>query len=283
MDILVRDAMVRDVAYVSLPGTRDKVLKVLNERHVSGVPVVKNSTVVGMVTRTDLLRNPEEDQIAMLMTRNPYVVHPEDRLVDAAKLFVERRVRRLPVVEDGRLVGIVSVADLVRVIATLDIDEPIDRYFERNVVAVWSEMPLPVVGAIMEYAGVQACPVIDTDLQLVGIVTDRDLIAKSVVEESLEKADADTAPEMDEWSWESQKEAVSRYYQVSKIRLKNVKVREAMVQAITALRSSRVSECARTMSQKRIDQMPVVNAHRKLIGMLNDHNLLLPFISAYQS
>lgn len=283
MDILVRDAMVRDVAYVSLPGTRDKVLKVLNERHVSGVPVVKNSTVVGMVTRTDLLRNPEEDQIAMLMTRNPYVVHPEDRLVDAAKLFVERRVRRLPVVEDGRLVGIVSVADLVRVIATLNIDEPIDRYFERNVVAVWSEMPLPVVGAIMEYAGVQACPVIDTDLQLVGIVTDRDLIAKSVVEESLEKADADTAPEMDEWSWESQKEAVSRYYQVSKIRLKNVKVREAMVQAITALRSSRVSECARTMSQKRIDQMPVVNAQRKLIGMLNDHNLLLPFISAYQS
>lgn len=282
MDILVRDAMVRDVAYVSLPGTRDKVLKVLNERHVSGVPVVKNCTVVGMVTRTDLLRNPEEDQIAMLMTRNPYVVHPEDRLVDAAKLFVEKRVRRLPVVEDERLVGIISVADLVRVIATLDIDESIDQYFERSVVVVWAEMPLPVVGAIMEYAGVQACPVIDTDLQLVGIITDRDLIAKSVVEESLEKADADTAPEMDEWSWEIQKEAISRYYQVSKITLKNVKVKEAMVQAITALRSSRVSECARTMSQKRIDQMPVVNAHRKLIGMLNDHNLLLPFISAYE-
>ncbi|WP_369425664.1 CBS domain-containing protein [Methanothrix sp.] len=281
MDILVRDAMVRDVAYVSLPGTRDKVLRVLNERHVSGVPVVKNCTVVGMVTRTDLLRNPEEDQIAMLMTRNPYVVRPEDRLVDAAKLFVEKHVRRLPVVEDGRLVGIISVADIVRVIATLSIDETIDRYFERNVVAVWSEMPLPVVGAIMEYAGVQACPVIDTDLQLVGIVTDRDLIAKSVVEESLERADADTAPEMDEWSWESQKEAISRYYQVSKIKLKNVKVREAMVQPIIALRSSRVSECARIMSQKRIDQMPVVNAHRKLIGMLNDHNLLVPFISAY--
>lgn len=281
MDILVRDAMVRDVAYVSLPGTRDKVLQVLNERHVSGVPVVKNCKVVGMVTRTDLLRNPEEDQIAMLMTRNPYVVRPEDRLVDAAKLFVEKRVRRLPVVEDGRLVGIISVADIVRVIATLNIDETIDKYFERNVVAVWSEMPLPVVGAIMEYAGVQACPVIDTDLQLVGIVTDRDLIAKSVVEESLERADADTAPEMDEWSWESQKEAISRYYQVSKIRLKDVRVREAMVQAITALRSSRVSECARIMSQKRIDQMPVVNAHRKLIGMLNDYNLLLPFISAY--
>ncbi len=273
--------MVRDVAYVSLPGTRDKVLRVLNERHVSGVPVVKNCTVVGMVTRTDLLRNPEEDQIAMLMTRNPYVVRPEDRLVDAAKLFVEKHVRRLPVVEDGRLVGIISVADIVRVIATLSIDETIDRYFERNVVAVWSEMPLPVVGAIMEYAGVQACPVIDTDLQLVGIVTDRDLIAKSVVEESLERADADTAPEMDEWSWESQKEAISRYYQVSKIKLKNVKVREAMVQPIIALRSSRVSECARIMSQKRIDQMPVVNAHRKLIGMLNDHNLLVPFISAY--
>ncbi len=273
--------MVRDVACVSLPGTRDKVLKVLNERHVSGVPVVKNGHVVGMVTRTDLLRNPEEDQIAMLMTRNPHVVKPDDPLVDAARILVEKRIRRLPVVEDGRLVGIVSVADIVRIVASLDLDRSIERYFERNFVAVWSEMPLPVVGAIMEYAGVQACPVIDTGLQLVGIVTDRDLIAKSVIEESLERADADTAPEMDEWSWESQKEAIARYYQVSRIKLKDVKVEEAMVHAITALRSSKVNECAAIMSRKRIDQMPVVNAHQKLIGLLNDYNLLVPFIEMY--
>jgi CBS domain-containing protein len=113
--------MVKDVAFVSIPGSRDQVLKTLKERHVSGVPVVKGGKLVGMVTRTDLLRNPEEDQTALLMTRDPLVVHPEDSVVEAARLLAENDIRRLPVVEDGSLVGIVSVADIIRVIADLEI------------------------------------------------------------------------------------------------------------------------------------------------------------------
>jgi len=66
----VRDIMVRDVAFVTIPGSRDDVLRTLQERKVSGVPVIKKGEVVGMITRTDLLKNREEDQTALLMTRN---------------------------------------------------------------------------------------------------------------------------------------------------------------------------------------------------------------------
>ncbi|HPR65760.1 MAG TPA: CBS domain-containing protein, partial [Methanothrix sp.] len=121
IDVLVKEVMVRDVAFVSIPGSRDQVLKTLKERHVSGVPAVKGGQLVGMVTRTDLLRNPEEDQTALLMTRDPLVVHPEDSVVEAARHLAENDIRRLPVVEDGALAGIVSVADIIRVIADLEI------------------------------------------------------------------------------------------------------------------------------------------------------------------
>jgi len=270
--------MVKDVAYVAVPGSRDEVLKVLKERWLSGVPVVKDGAVVGMITRADLLRNLEEDQIAMLMSRNPYVIKPENTLVDAAKALLEHGIRRLPVVDGDELVGIITVADIVRSIADMLIDVPIKGYYGGAVVVVWSEMPLPVVGAVMEYADVHACPVLDSDLNLVGIVADRDLIATTVIEDSVEKASEGTAPDEDEWTWESMRDTMSRYYEVRRMTLKNIPVKDAMVRAITAIPASRVSECATIMRREKIDQLPVVNARQKLMGILLDRDLLRAFI-----
>lgn len=270
--------MVKEVAFVSIPGSRDEVLKTLKERHVSGVPVVKGGELVGMVTRTDLLRNPEEDQTALLMTRDPLVVHPEDNVVEAARHLAENDIRRLPVVDDGSLVGIVSVADIIRVIADLEIKRPIERYFEKATVALWDEMPLPVAGAVMEYAKVQASPVIDSDLNLVGIISDRDLINASVIEDSLEMSDMSSASDEDEWTWESTRDTLNFYYGVSRIALRQIPVKQAMVPAVTAIKSSEVSECARVMMRRKIDQLPVVTAHQKLAGMLRDSDLLWALI-----
>jgi CBS domain-containing protein len=278
IDVRVKDVMVKDVAFVSIPSSRDQVLKTLKERHVSGVPVVKAGVLVGMVTRTDLLRNPEEDQTALLMTRDPLVVHPDDSVAEAARHLAENDIRRLPVVEDGALVGIISVADIIRVIADLEIKRPIERYFEKATVALWDEMPLPVAGAVMEYANVQASPVLDSDLKLVGIISDRDLINASVIEDSLEMSDMSSASDEDEWTWESTRDTLNFYYGVSRIALRQIPVKQAMVPAVTAIKSSEVSECARVMMRNEIDQLPVVTAHQKLAGMLKDSDLLWALI-----
>jgi len=276
--IPVREVMVNDVAYVTIPGSRDQVLKALKERHVSGVPVVKGGELVGMVTRSDLLRNPEEEQTALLMTRDPVVIRPDDSVIEAARLLAENDIRRLPVIENGALVGIVSVADIIRVIADLDIKRQIERYFETTTVAVWDEMPLPVAGAVMEYANVQASPVLDSDLKLVGIVSDRDLINASVIEDSVEMSDMSSASDEDEWTWESTRDTLNFYYGVSRIELRKIPVKQAMVPAVTAIKSSEVGECARVMRRGKIDQLPVVTAHQKLAGMLKDSDLLWALI-----
>ena len=274
MSFLVRDVMVRSVAYVAIPGNRDDVLKTLQDRKVSGLPVVKKGEVVGMITRTDLLRNREEDQTALLMTRDPVVISPEKSIVEASELLIKHGIRRLPVVEGKELVGILTVADIIRVAEDMKITESIESYLEKETVVLWSEMPLTIAGSIMEYAAVEACPVIDSDLKLVGIISDRDLIKASVIEESVEKTDMSADAGEDTWMWDRVMQTISKYYTVSRIRLRNIPVREAMVPPKTAFKKDEVSECAAVMRKNRIDQMPVVTSNQKLMGMLKDTDIL---------
>jgi CBS domain-containing protein len=276
--MLVKDFMVKDVGFVSIPGNRDEVLKTLLSRRVSGVPVVKKGNVIGMITRTDLLRNREEDQIALLMTRNPIVVYPESTILDAAKLLLRHKIRRLPVVEDGSLVGIITIADIVALVSDSGMDESIERFFEKKILVLWSEMPLPIAGAIMEYGEIEACPVLDSGLMLVGIISDRDLIKSSVIEDSVETTDMSSAAQDDNWMWESITQTMNKYYAISRIQLRNIRVSEAMVPVLTAFKKSKVGECAAIMRKNRIDQLPVVTSGQKLIGILRDRDIVKAFI-----
>jgi CBS domain-containing protein len=278
-NIFIEDIMVRDVASATLPGSRDEILKVLKNKHISGVPVIKDSKVVGIVTRTNLLQNPEEEQLALLMTRNPITISPGSALQTAARLLLEHRIRRLPVVDEGKLVGLVTVADVVATIADMNIDIPIKDYVEKDVVAIYNETPLPVVARIMELAGVKAVPVLDANLELVGIISDRDVISASIIEDSVEMSDMSAGLDDDAWTWESMRDTMSIYYSVSRIKVPNMIASDIMIsEPITATYIASVSDCARKMKRNRIDQIPIINSNRKLQGLLRDHDLLKPLV-----
>jgi CBS domain-containing protein len=269
--------MVRDVASAELPGSRDEVLEILKRKHISGVPIVKNGELVGIVTRTDLLKNPEEEQIAILMTRNPITISPDNSIVEAARIILENNIRRLPVVEDHSLAGLITIADLVGTIAKLNIKTPIGGYIVNNVVSVWSETPLSVVGEIMELADVKAVPILDTNLTLVGVASDKDLINASIIEDKTEMTDMSAGSDDDAWTWESLRDTMSLYYSVAKIQLPSFPVKNIIKltgEPETAVLSSQVSDSARKMRRNRIDQLPVINSKRKLLGLLRDKDLL---------
>lgn len=280
-NIFIEDIMVRDVACATLPGSRDEVLKILKNKHISGVPVLKDSKVVGIVTRTNLLQNPEEEQLALLMTRDPITISPGSDLQTAARLLLQHGIRRLPVVDDGKLVGLVTVADVVGTIADMNIDIPIKDYVEKEVVAIYSETPLPVVARIMELASVKAVPVLDAALELIGIISDRDVISASVIEDSVEMSDMSAGQDDDAWTWESMRDTMSIYYSVSRIKVPNLIGSDVMIrEPITATYIASVSDCARKMKRNRIDQIPIINSNRKLQGLLRDHDLLKPLIDS---
>jgi CBS domain-containing protein len=276
--MLVKNYMTSDVVHVEIPGNRDDVLKILKRTGISGVPVIKNKKIVGIITRKDLLRKPEETQLGLLMTSKPVVIEPDTDIREAARLLVTHKVRRLPVVEDGILVGLLSVADLIHALAQMKIKEEIKDTYTSQTFAVWEETPLPLVGRIMEISGVDAIPILNHDSILQGIITERDLIRNSSIEDSVGVSDFSNGTDDDEWTWESIRDTHTISFGISKVQLPNRPVKQAMIKNVISVpKNAEVSECALKMRRSRVDQMPVVNGDKRLVAMLYDRELIRAF------
>jgi CBS domain-containing protein len=276
--MIVKDYMTSDVVHVEIPGNRDDVLKILKRTGISGVPVIKNKKIVGIITRKDLLRTPEETQLGLLMTAKPISIESDMEIVEAARLLVTNHIRRLPVVEDNKLIGLLSVADVIHALAQIKCKEEIKDKYVSKTFALWEETPLPVVGRVMEISGVDAIPILNADNILQGIISERDLIRSSSIEDSVGVSDFSNGTDDDEWTWESIRDNHTISFGISKVQLPNRPVKLAMVKNVVAVpQNAEVSECALKMKRSRVDQLPVINGDKKLVGMLFDRDLIRAF------
>ncbi|MDD1718301.1 MAG: CBS domain-containing protein [Methanoregulaceae archaeon] len=273
--MVVADYMTQDVVSVEIPGNRDDVLKILKRTGISGVPVLKEKKLVGIITRKNLLRKSEETQLGLLMTPDPVTIAPDAPLSEAASLIIKNNIRRLPVVKDEELVGLISVADLIHAIAQLRIKDEIKERFTSQTFALWEETPLPLVGRIMEISGFEAIPILDGESKLQGIVSERDLIRNSLIEDMVEVSDFSNGTDDDEWTWESIRDMHTISYGISKIQLPPRPVKTAMIKNVVAVpQNAEVSECALKMRRSRVDQLPVINGDKRLVAMLFDRDLV---------
>jgi CBS domain-containing protein len=97
-----------------------ELLRVLEEHHIGGVPVVDGDILTGMVSERDVVRRLASVGAALLtatvgdlMTREVISCDPSDDLHRVATMMTEHRVRHMPVVSDGRLLGLVTIGDVV--------------------------------------------------------------------------------------------------------------------------------------------------------------------------
>ena len=271
----VEDVMTKEVVFVEVPGSRDTALKVMKDRGITSVPVVKDRKLIGMITRGDIFRNPEEDQIALLMTRNPVSVSPTATINETARMFFENSIRRMPVVDESTLVGFVTVTDIINAIGNMDIKVPIDDYIIREIVAVWEMTPVDVVGEIMKLANAEASPVLDSTNRVVGIVTENALLKASKIEDTIEKADLSAGSDEDAWTWEAVRDTMSLYYGISRVELPNVPVKDIMMGEYESLyHKTGISECARQMRRYDVELLPVITADEKLEGIIKDSDLI---------
>lgn len=267
--------MSSDVVTVEIPGNRDDVLKILKRTGISGVPVLKEGKLVGIITRRDLLSKSEETQLGLLMTSDPVTIAPDAPVSKAAELMLKHNIRRLPVVRDEELVGLISIADLIHAIAQLRIKNEIKDMYTSKTFALWEETPLPLVGRIMEIAGVEAIPILDADSKLQGIISERDLIRSSSIEDTVQVSDFSNGTDDDEWTWESIRDMHTISYGISKIQLPQRPVKTAMVKNVVAVpQNAEVSDCALKMRRARVDQLPVINGDKRLVAMLFDRHLI---------
>jgi CBS domain-containing protein len=119
----VRDAYTPDVVSIDPDATIEAALHVLIENDVSGAPVVdKHGRLCGIISQFQLLEiafDPEVRQglVRDVMTRKVITVKENTLLATVANVLMVRRIRRLPVVREGKVVGIISRGDLVKYFA----------------------------------------------------------------------------------------------------------------------------------------------------------------------
>lgn len=114
----VADIMTTDVKTASADDTFADVARLLHDSGISSVIVKDGDAPTGIVTERDLVNvvadglDPREVRVGDRMTRNLDTVEPRTDVTEAAEHMARLRIRHLPVVDGGRLVGIISIRDL---------------------------------------------------------------------------------------------------------------------------------------------------------------------------
>jgi CBS domain-containing protein len=115
----VRDAMTENPRSIAASASVVEAARLMREAHVGSLPITDDETLVGMITDRDITTrvvaeaaDPNTTSVEDVYSRDLISVEPDQDLEDALQLMARHQVRRLPVVENNRLVGIVAQADI---------------------------------------------------------------------------------------------------------------------------------------------------------------------------
>jgi CBS domain-containing protein len=275
----IKDIMSKEIHYVQVPGNRSGALELMRENNVSGLPVVKKGTkkLAGILTRTDLVENPDEEQIALIMTREMITVGPDDNIKDAAQKMVRNDIRRVPVVDGEELVGLVTASDIVnKALWKMDLTDPAENYILRNVPTTWERTPLNVAFAIMRYFNLKVLLALNNEGKPSGILTETDFLDESEVVSEQTVHNTSVGTEGDKWSWDSKNVlyVIKNHLQFSDKEVRDVATNDL---AIVTTKTP-VKDCANKMRQRNIEQLPVIDVEGDLVGLVRASDLIKSII-----
>jgi CBS domain-containing protein len=229
---------------------------------------------VGIVTRLELMRKPEEDQLAILMDRKPPVVAQNDEIERAVKILLEGGIRRLPVVDSKRrLKGMLTVHQFIRKVISVNYaDELITPFVVRKVTGIWENSPLKTAYTIMRLAATDVLPVISSGGDLVGIISVSDIMNLSEIVRERRATSVSAASEGTDWSWDA---TTVLYIATNELQLPDKSVSDVMVRGIvTTYEHATFGEVTKNMRRHDIDQLPVTSAKGELVGIIRDADML---------
>jgi len=278
--VKVKEVMTENPIVAELPGTRTEVLKKLVKNNITGMPVVKDDgTLAGFVTRQDIFSKPDEEQLALVIRRDCPTIGANANVKDAARMMVESNLSHLPVVEKNKLVGILTPTDLLIVVEKDNPQTTVEEIVRSPCIPIYSGAPLTVALATFRAAKVYALPVLDDDAKLVGIITDRDIFNQTIVDSSVAMSDLGISDDEDNWTWEGLRNVMKLWYEVSRVDLPKLTVKEIMVKnPMTVFRKTLVGDAARIMRKNDFGQLPVRDSKDNLVAMVYDIDVVSTLI-----
>ena len=253
----VADIMTAAPIVVEVPGSRSDAINIMVRNGLTGLPVIRASDgkLMGVVSRRDVFRKFDEDQLSLVMKKGCITVTPDTPIEEAAAIFSSKRIHRLPVVEDGKLVGIVTPTDMLRLVKEMRTDLLAEDIIRTTCVTAYEDEPLTYTIPAMRISDVPALPVLDSQGKLVGILTDRDLFSDQVKNTDDLKA--------------------LGIADVGNMAGDDRKVKDFMVRnPYTVFKKTNVSEVAKIMLTNDFGQIPVHGNKDELVGMVYDVDVL---------
>lgn len=118
---MVRDVMTKAVKTVRIDSTIREVVQKMNKFDIGSIVVVDDRRPVGIITERDILRriveqyiDPSIVKVNEIMSQPLMTVDPDASIEESARLMAKKQIKKLPVVENGRLVGIITSMDIMR-------------------------------------------------------------------------------------------------------------------------------------------------------------------------
>ncbi|MEY2191355.1 CBS domain-containing protein [Neobacillus sp. BF23-41] len=135
----IRDIMTEEVECCTLLDNVYEVSLKMKQLNVGAIPIIDQEKLVGMITDRDIVvrgvaeKHPGSTKVEDIMSNDLITVTPDSSSKDAAKLMAKHQIRRLPVVEEGKLIGIVSLGDFaIRELTDDQAKEALTEISEQN-------------------------------------------------------------------------------------------------------------------------------------------------------
>jgi len=117
----IEDIMVQKVITINPDATVREAARLMNRHEIGCLIAVKQGKVVGIMTERDLLkkvvensRNPEKTKVHEIMSKRLVVGTPRMEIPDAVRLMLQKKIKKLPIVVDGKVIGLVTLTDIAR-------------------------------------------------------------------------------------------------------------------------------------------------------------------------
>ncbi len=189
-----KDVMQYGVATIDKKTSVYQAIMLMVKKNVTGLPVVDESGLIGLISEKDVLKllyNTEfvEGCVGDYMTTKIFTFDEEDALVDVCRCLMQSSFRRVPVMHQGRLAGIISRADLIRankdkfrLCVQQDVPMPCSAtvvakdVMKSGLLTVGTSTPVYEAMEILATKNVTGLPVVDEYMNMLGIISEKDML-----------------------------------------------------------------------------------------------------------
>ncbi len=184
--LTVGNVMSKDVITICPDEAVASAAKIMSENSVSCIVVVDNGNVTGILTETNFLKRlaaGEKDfdriKVREIMSSPVESISPNLSVLDAIRTMEDKHTKRLPILEEKQLVGIVTQTDLVRAVTFYGRWKDVEEIMSKDVAGIQTKATIVEAAEVMTRRNISCIVVLEGD-EVVGIVTERDLLERVV-------------------------------------------------------------------------------------------------------